>query len=85
MRLRSLRIDWRTLAKLLKIVDNDERTAGETAFDHPVVAVLRAEFYVVHVDRVVRCYGVNLLLTLKFSDCDLRYKNRAAAEFLFRL
>ena len=73
---RDLRADRRTFAKLLEIVDNDQRSAGKTAFDNPVVAVLRTECHVIHVNRVVRGDGIDLLLALKFCDRCLRNKNR---------
>jgi len=64
--------DGRALAELLKVVSDDERAAGKTAFDNPTVSVLRTERYVIHVNRIVGTDRVDLLLALKLGNCDLR-------------
>lgn len=73
----------RAFAKLLEIVDNDERSAGEATFDHPAISILRAECHGIYVNRVVRADSVNLLLALKFRDRDLRNQNRAMENLGF--
>jgi hypothetical protein len=78
-----LGIDRRAFAEFLKIVDNDKGTGGKAALNHPLVAVLGAELYVVHMNRVVCGHGINLFLPLEFSDGDLRNENRIVQRFGF--
>ena len=70
-----LRAHRRAFTEFLKVVDDDQRAARESALNHPAVAVLRTECHIVHMDRIVRGDGVNLLLTLKLGDCRLRDQN----------
>ena len=75
MKLSGLRTYGRAFAELLKIIDDDVRTRGKTAGDDPAIAVLRAEGHGIYMNRVIRGDGVYLLLTLEFSNCNLRNKN----------
>jgi hypothetical protein len=67
-----LRTHRRALVELLQVVCDDERAAGETAFDNPTVAVLGAKGDVIYVHRVIGADRVNLLLTLKLGNRYLR-------------
>ena len=53
---------------------------GKTALDNPVIAVLRTERHVIHVNRIVGANGIHLFLALKFSDRYLRNKDRVVAN-----
>src|ERR1700676_3919622 len=76
MQLGRLRIDRRTFAKLLKIVDDHKGSALQTAFDHPAIAVLRPERHGVHMNLIIAVDRKDLLLALKLGDCGLWNQHR---------
>ena len=49
--------------------------ARKAAFDHPAIAILRAEPQCTHMNRVVGGDGINLLLALKLGHCYLWDQN----------
>ena len=67
--MRNFRSDRFSFAQLLDVVGDHQRPAVKTALDNPVVAVLSTKSHVVHVNRVIRGYGINLLLPLEFVYC----------------
>ena len=56
----------------------------KTALDNPVVAMLRAEGHVVHVNLVVRADGVDLLLPWSSVHGRLRNENRVVQDLSSR-
>ena len=80
MKLRGLRTDRRTFAKLLKIIGDDQRATGKTALDNPAIAELRAECDVIQMNRIVGSNGIDLLLALQLGDCCLWDQNRVVAN-----
>ena len=80
-----MRIDGSTVAELLEIVDDHERSGRNTGIDNPVGANLRTEDYGFNVRFPVRSGNINLLQPLELLNGYLRYEQGVVPNFSFRL